>query len=154
MTKKIKLTQGKFALVDDSDYKWLNQFKWQARKNRRNWYAHRNTPKINGKKTKVNMHREILGLEPFDGKEVDHINRNGLDNRRSNLRIANQTINQRNQRKHTNNTSGFTGVHWYKRLNKWRANIHVNHKTINLGVYSNLLDAVRARKQAEIKYWQ
>jgi hypothetical protein len=81
--RKIPLTQGKFALVDDSDYAWLSQWKWHAHKdkNGRLWYAERidrtRKPKI------VKMHREILGTPK--GLVVDHRNCNGLDNRRVNI---------------------------------------------------------------------
>ena len=53
----------------------------------------------------------------------------------------------------TNNTSGYSGVNWVKQLNKWRARITVNHNEIHLGIFDNMQDAIRARKEAEIKYF-
>lgn len=152
MTKQIPLTQGKFALVDDEDYEELSKHKWYAYKHGRTFYASRNVHN-NGKQTSIRMHRQILGLIPGDGKECDHINRDGLDNRRANLRIAGRTINVRNHRRLINNSSGFNGVHWYARHNKWEAYIDVDGKRVHLGNYDEIEDAVEARQQGEIKYW-
>ena len=153
MIKKIKLTQNKFALVDAINYEWLNQWDWVTFKGGRNYYACRKA-KMNGKWITLRMHRLILGLEYKDGKTIDHKNKNGLDNRISNLRIINQSVNMRNRRKHINNTSGFPGVRWHKAARKWIAFIGVNNHKIHLGCYSSIMDANEARKQGEIKYWQ
>ncbi len=79
--KRIPLTQGQFALVDDEDYDRLNQFKWHAVKAHRSYYAVRTIKDIDGKCKHIKMHREILGLVPNDGVFVDHINCVTLDNR-------------------------------------------------------------------------
>lgn len=136
--KQIPLTQGKFALVDDEDFEFLNQFKWQAANFRGVFYASRKINK-NGKWGNVFMHRQILGLT--DPKvQTDHINGDGLDNQRSNLRACTHSQNQRNKGKYKQNTSGFKGCSWYKRLKKWRVQITVNGKDINVG-YFNSKDA-------------
>lgn len=153
MTKEIELTQGKVALVDDKDYKWLNKWKWSALKHYYTYYAIRSSPTINGKRTLITMHREILGLEPGDGKITDHINRAGLDNQRDNLRVVNNSINSRNSRIQKNNTSGCAGVSWEKRNKKWRVKIEANGKRIFLGYFDNLDDAVMARRQGELDHW-
>ena len=154
MTKQIELTQGLVALVDNEDYKRLNKYKWRAYKNKHTFYACRNINLENGKQTTVQMHREILGLVPGDGKITDHRNRDGLDNRRLNLRIVSRTINNRNHRKRADNSSGHNGVHWETRDKKWRVQIGVDGKLIRLGYYDELDDAVEARKQGELKYWE
>ncbi len=93
--KKIKLTQGLFALVDDEDYERLNQFQWHASLGSRGtkMYAIR-CIRVDGKKINIRMHREILGLpREFDGRVGDHLNSDGLDNRRENLEIVTQEEN-------------------------------------------------------------
>lgn len=87
------------------------------------------------------------------GKYFDHINRNPLDNRKSNLRAANYTENARNYSKQKNNTSGFSGVSWDKDRSKWAASIVVDKKNKKLGRFNNKDDAVKARLQAEARYF-
>ncbi len=78
------------------------------------------------------MHRQIMNAPK--GIEVDHINSNGLDNRRSNLRLANRSENMRNICATSRNTSGFKGVTWHKAHSKWQAQITLNRKTYYLGL--------------------
>ena len=152
MTKKIKLTQGKFALVDDDDYKKLNKHKWFAVKYHKTYYAKRNA-KVNNKWKPIYMHRVIMQLRQGDGKELDHQNRNGLDNQKTNLRIVSRSENMRNNGKFLNSKSGYTGVYWYEPLRKWHAQICINYKNIHLGYFPKKDEAIKARRQGEIKYW-
>ena len=153
MTKEIDLTQGKVALVDDNVYEELVRYNWTADKHRKTCYARRNIP-VNGKKVKVYMHRQILGLKQGDGTTVDHINHDGLDNRHINLRIVSHATNLRHRNGlQPNNTSGYTGVWWSKQGKKWCAEIKMYGKKIYLGSYKNILDAAKARKRGELKYW-
>ena len=85
--------------------------------------------------------------------QIDHINRIRTDNRRANLREATNKQNQQNKSKSSNNTSGHPGVYWYKRDSKWRAEIKHNQKSIYLGYFSILEEALSARKAAEKLYW-
>ena len=85
---------------------------------------------------------------------VDHINMNPLDNRKCNLRICTMQQNNFNKKEQTNNTSGRVGVTWDKQTNKWRAQIQVNGKSIKLGRFKNKEDAIKARLQAEMKYYK
>ncbi len=140
--RKIPLTQGQFALVDAADFDWLNQWKWAAWKapNSESFYAVRNGPVINGKRSGYfYMHRQILGAK--QGQQVDHIWHNTLDNRRSQIRLATNTENQRNRRIGKNNTSGFRGVSWDSARGKWFAHIRVNNKTKPLGRYNTAAEA-------------
>jgi len=92
----------------------------------------------------------VLSALPED--QVDHINGNGLDNRWINLRPVTGHENHRNSRLSSNNTSGHIGVSWQKYKNKWQVQIRANKKPIHLGYFLNIVDAVKARKEAEKKY--
>lgn len=100
---------------------------------------------INGKN--VSMH-QILGYYA-----PDHHNHNKLDNRKENLITCTSQENARNRPRYSNNTSGFIGVGWDKRYNNWRARIHINNKEKCLGHFNNKDDAIKARLQAEFKYY-
>ncbi len=138
--REIKLTQNKFALVDDSDFEWLNQWEWYALKDSNMFYAYRHVT-INKKQTIVAMHREILRLEHKDGKQIDHIDRNGLNNQRFNLRLCDYRQNQANQILRKNSSSKFKGVYWNKVCRKWQAQIGYNGKTIYLGLFTDKIEA-------------
>jgi len=142
--KRIKLTQNKYALVDDADYDSLSKFKWYANKLGHTWYAYRNTPRnINGKHKTICMHRQILGLKRGDGLQADHKNHYGLDNRRSNLRTCNHQQNDFNRRK-VKGSSQFKGVYWHKARMKWIARIKYNNEQRHLGYFDNELEAAKA----------
>jgi len=85
---------------------------------------------------------------------IDHIDRNPLNNRKYNIRVATDSQNMMNRGIQKNNTSGITGVCWIKEKCKWKAQIKINRKNINLGYFSNFDDAVKARKGAEKKYFK
>lgn len=137
--KLIPLTQGKFAIVDTDNYKWLSKYKWCARKGRNTWYAARGT-EINGRKRTIRMHREILDV-PKD-RLTDHKNGNGLDNREYNLRICTAAENQWNQRKK------YKGIYWSISSHKWVARIRHNGKRIQLGMFITKTEATAAYKKA------
>lgn len=141
--RRIKLTQNRYALVDDEDYDYLSQYKWAYNQNR--GYAFRNLPRGEGIRKSVYMHREII--RALLGQEVDHINNIKLDNRKKNLRICSHIENQRNLPL-SRNTSGYRGVSWYKPTGKWRATIKVNKKFKHLGLFENIIDAAKAFDRA------
>lgn len=145
--KKIPLTQGKFALVDDEDYEWLNQWKWFAHNRRGYYYAARTE---NGKT--ISMHREILGLKHGNKQDSDHINHNTLDNCRLNLRICSRTQNTMNQISLCG-TSKYKGVCWHKRDKKWFAQIQVCGKHKFLGNFKLEMEAAKAYDKATKKYF-
>ncbi len=138
----IPLTQGKFAIVDDSDYEWLMQWKWTFNCG----YAVRVYRKY-PKQFKVRMHRLIAGTP--EGMETDHINRNKLDNRRSNLRVCSSQINRMNRNVQANSTTGFKGVSFIKRENKFVAYIGSRKTRKYIGRFDNPIDAHTAFVEAE-----
>jgi hypothetical protein len=143
--KKIPLTQDKFALVDDEDYKWLNQRKWYAIHIRKDyWYAARSNYIDDWKKPNtIRMHREILGLKKGNDKKTDHKDGNGLNNQRYNLRCCTVTQNGQN-RKIQKHSSSFKGVNWNKRNKKWQTSIRYNKKFIWLGRFNSEIKAAKA----------
>lgn len=150
--KKIKLTQGKYALVDDSDYEWLSQWKWcysQGRKNQDGYAVRKIWIKETQKTKTIRMHRLILNLSR--GELIDHINGDTLDNRRINLRKCNYLQNGHNRKMSRRNTSGYKGIYPHK--SKWRAYIGFNKKLIFLGDYKNIEDAIKVRNLAEERYF-
>ena len=95
------------------------------------------------------LHRLIMKDKLSDGLEVDHINRNKLDNRRVNLRAVTRQENMHNKSLYKTNTSGYPGVKWNSRLNKWQVQITRNKKRVHLGVFEDLQEAIGARRLAE-----
>ena len=106
----IPLTQGKFAQVDDEDFMSLNQYKWFAHKNGNNFYAIRNSPRIQGKQLKIRMHEIILGNSK-DKMVIDHIDHDGLNNQKKNLRFVTVSQNCKNKRASSNGNSKYLGVY-------------------------------------------
>lgn len=146
MTKEIPLTHGYIAIVDDEDYEYLNQFNWMVtiKPRMKTPYADRRITYSRGNYGHITMHRDIFNLKRGNKTQIDHINKNGLDNRRCNLRICTQSQNMTNIDKPKTNTSGYKGVSWHNQGLKWRAQIRVNGEYYSLGLYTNKEDAARA----------
>lgn len=154
--KEIPLTKGKVALVDDEDYDYLMQWKWYAKNDKKDtWYAFRSSYSKNSHHTiciTIGMHREIMGLKKGNKLQVDHINHNGLDNQKKNLRVCTHTQNRQNARFYKNNTSGVKGVSFEPCSKKWRARIWFDGKFKSLGRYKSKQEAVEAYDEATKKY--
>jgi len=143
--KKIKLTQNKYSLVDDSDYEELNKFKWYAKKVGFIFYAYRSY-----KKKTISMHSYIVGTTK--GMVTDHIDGNGLNNQRKNLRMCSFSQNRMNVSKTKSNRSGFKGVSWWAARKVWRAFIYHNKEQVYLGTFKTKLGAYKAYCEACPKY--
>lgn len=139
-----KKGEGLFALVSEEDFDFLNQYKW-----------HLSVIKYPANSEGDYMHRliaERMGLD-LTNKEIDHRDRKPLNNHRSNLRVATRSENCRNKDLQSNNTSGYTGVTFDKRRNKWYANIWISWKKKHLGTFKTFEEAKEARIKAEIEYF-
>jgi AP2 domain/HNH endonuclease len=130
---------GASAIVDIADFEWLSQYRWRLVKG----YATRTTSRRLGPRRSILMHREILGLND-PSVPVDHRDRDRLNNRRSNLRVANRALNAQNKSLYGNNASGYRGVGWDKNNSRWQAYGKIKGRQVHLGRYSNIEDAARA----------
>ena len=151
--KILHITQGLNVLLDDEDFEWASQYKWAAENHKHTFYASR-TAILDGKYIRIRMHREILGFVHGDGKLVDHKNRNGLDNRRENLRAATRRFNGHNGKMKSLNTSGFRGVSWCKQTEKWLSRIRLGGKRYNLGRYIDEIEAATVYDTAASHYYR
>jgi hypothetical protein len=143
--RKIPLTQGKFAIVDPEDYEELSKYKWYAVQSPRGFYAVRTVfaKKARGGRKTVGMHRIILKAP--EGKFIDHINHNGLDNRKCNLRICTLQQNIWNMRKQRGNcASQYKGVTWRKDIDKWQARVICGGKVFSCGHFDDEKTAASA----------
>lgn len=149
--KLIPLTQGRNAIVDDADYEWLRQWRWilMPKSGRRIGYAYRHQVGSDGIRRSVLMHRAILDILDSPKLVSDHINGNGLDNQRSNLRACTQQQNMANQYKTVGGTtSPYKGVSWHKGSEQWQAVIRVRGHLRYLGLYANETMAATAYNTA------
>jgi hypothetical protein len=144
----LKLTQGKETRLDDDvDMGYINGFKWAAIQNNGKWYAVTNVPHPTGKRLWVSwqLHRLIMGLGYGDPQRVDHIDGDGLNNQRSNLRLADAQQNRWNS-KPVGGTSKYKGVNWHQFKNgtgKWRAQAKVDGKQHHLGLFTDEVEAAK-----------
>lgn len=151
MSRIIYTKKGQEIIVDDENYEKLNKYTWYVIKGGSTYYAARNGPMVKGKHSTIRAHRSIMGAK--QGECVDHINHNGLDNRKENLRICTNAENQHNSKLSKANTSGYKGVSWNERGQKFQAQIRVNCKAIALGYHELPEDAARAYDRAAIKHF-
>jgi len=150
--KKIYLTKGQVAFLDDEDAIYLGGFNWYAKEQKNTYYAARD---VNNKT--VRMHQEVIkliGLIVPKGMQIDHIDRDGLNNQRYNLRIITHSANCFNTNSILyDNVAGCIGVTWENKYQKWRARITTNYYIIHLGYFDTREEAIIARRAAELKYY-
>ena len=146
--RKIQLTQGKVALVDDEDYEWINQWSWCAGLSRKtgDFYA----KGWGGTGRMTSIHRIVMNAEV--GDEVDHQNHNTLDCRKVNLLLTKRSGNAKNILLRRDNKSGVCGVFWDKRCGKWRVSLQCNNEFIHIGRFKSKEDAIEARRHANVLY--
>ena len=139
--KTIPLTKGYEAMVDDEDYDLVAGYKWYVSISYGIAYAKHMLPIINGKRKEERMHQLILGVK--DTEYVDHIDGNGLNNQRSNLRVVTHRQNCMNRHPKVpgRKSSQYPGVTWNKRAQKWNAQAQVNGVHKHIGTYETEADA-------------
>jgi HNH endonuclease len=147
-TRLIPLTKGKFAIVDSADFDWLTQWKWCASLCDGRWYAMRKDYALGRRRGQtVYMHR--FAMSAPRGIEVDHFDGNTLNNSRAtNLRLATSQQNKFNTGPKSNNTSGYKGVSWNRKLQKWVAQAVINREHKYLGLHATKESAAEAYSKA------
>lgn len=156
--REIPLTHGLVALVDDDDFEWLSRHKWHAHRGGKGdgygFYAYRTVHLGVGmarpKSLRIAMHGVLMGGDR-PGFEVDHINLNGLDNRRANLRWATRSQQRANQGPRIDGSSGFKGVSFHRKARKWTAQVQSGGKYYYLGLHATPEDAARAYDRAALE---
>lgn len=146
--KQITLPNGKVALVDDEDFERVNAYKWGVLITKGKAYVWRYVYS-GGKRKGVYLHREIMDTP--QGMSVDHIDGDGLNNQKSNMRNCTHQENLFNERKKAKTSSIFKGVWWDNARKRWAASLRLNGKTIHLGRYDDEVEAALAYNSAAIK---
>ena len=147
--RRIRMSQPRYAVVDPADYDRLKGYQWVVKSGGKAFYAQRYGPCRKGARnpTIVYMHQEILKVPK--GMVVDHMNHDGMDNRRANLRAATHSQNLCNRKKRSGAMySKYKGVHWHKLNKKWSSRVTYQKKTIELGYFENEIEAAKAYDEA------
>ncbi len=151
LSKRSQKWKGMVAWVDERDYLLVSSYSWHAQEKRSTFYAATRVahPASPGRTT-LRMHRLILGLEFGDGRLIDHIDGNGLNNQRSNLRIATNSQNQMNRGSQRGSSSRFAGVSFHKQSGRWQARITCDARLQHLGLHKTEEEAALAYNQAAL----
>lgn len=146
-SRTIALSGGHVLIVDEADYPLAASRVWHPQQGKAGSHYAAVTRTVNGRQVKCYLHREIVGASR--GQRVDHVNGNGLDNRRENLRLCSNADNMRNMRvSQARGSSRFKGVSWFVRHELWRAYIVVDYKQIHLGYFKSEHEAAEAYNAA------
>ena len=151
--KQIPLTQGKVALVDDADYDRLMAMgKWHytAQGYAARSYGYKRESDGRRSNKTILMHRMVFNTS--EGMDTDHIDNDKLNNQRNNLRVCTRSENKQNCGKRCNNTSGYKGVSWSKSKKRWQVFIWIKYKQINLGIFTDKIEAAKVYNEAALKY--
>lgn len=152
---RIPLTKGYVAVVDDEDYEEVARRSWRVFVSTSGVaYATRAADRselVLGAPTTISMHRQVLGVIFDRLQQVDHRNRNGIDNRKKNLRLCSASQNQANRPKSAGTTSKYKGVSFFKNNGKWTAIVGCCGRSRHLGYYVNEEDAARAYDRAALE---
>jgi hypothetical protein len=149
-TREIRLPDGHIALIDEQDWELVAPYPWRAHSNRRlpaGLYVCALVPQLRFGYTHIRLHRLIT--RAVAGVVVDHVNRDGLDNRRQNLRLSTNA----HSRLGCDNTSGYKGVSWHKGTRKWQARASVGGVNRHLGLFKDPWDAAQAYNEAALATW-
>lgn len=149
--KHIELSRGQVTVVDDADYVWLSPLAWFASPTLTQWYARTNVRLDSGRATTRTMHRMIL--EPTKGLQIDHIDGDGLNNTRSNLRLVTQSQNLQNMRVVRKHTSRYKGVYQPKGETKWFVAIRTGGRQIYLGRFAIEEEAAEAYNASALEHF-
>jgi hypothetical protein len=137
----VPLTNGGLASVSDADADLVGRYRWYSVRRKSTNYAETSVGR-----ERILMHRLLMGAG--HGEVVDHVNGNGLDNRRENMRLCHQRDNARNRRGSKSSRSGVKGVSWRTDISRWRARIMVSRREIALGVFDSREEAIAAYNTA------
>lgn len=149
MTKEIILSNGQVTLVSDEDYEYLNQWEWHPLKGTNTYYAYRSKV-VDGKSNITRMHQEVLKHQGIlVNEEIDHKDRNGLNNQRDNLESVSRAVNQQRGGVRKDNTSGIKGIDYHITNNRWIARLQINKQRINVGSFRTLEEAEKALLEAK-----
>lgn len=146
--REIQLTKGQTTIVDDEDYESLIKFKWHAYWNpsSKTFYANRMSSSNPGPRGIIRMHRVIMNCP--NGMYIDHINKNTLDNRKENLRICNKSQNAGNSKLRVDNKTGYKGIRYVQKMNRWVVYMTQNGNYIHIGTYKSKIEAALAYDDA------
>lgn len=144
------MNHGHTAIIDNEEYAKVKNYKWYVAKDKNTYYVQAHIV-LNDKKTTIKMHRIIMDAKR--NQILDHIDGNGLNNQKINLRFCTNSENLRNAKKRNNTSSKYKGVAWNCVHKYWQANIYVNGKLKSLGIYRDEYKAAKAYDRAAKKYF-
>ena len=149
---QIPLTQGQFALIDDEDFDIVSKHKWHAKKYKHTYYAATNIKKED-KKTILRMHRLIINVP--DGMEIDHLDHNGCNNQKYNIKVCTHWENMQNKKNQYDvlTTTKMKGVYFDNTTKKWKSTIWINGRSKSLKSSDRLEYAIRAYNRASMFYF-